>query len=278
MKKHLFQIIHIHRKGEYRWISSSLAFYLFVSFVPILFATLFISIRFLDIDPQILTQLVEVDQLDQLLQSIVVNINQNISNVSLILVGALMLYSLYIASNGVNAVMYAINSFFGFKKPPFLRGRILSLIVTALILISVLILLLAVTFLPMLLSFLHIDQRLFVPSLLIFPFLYLIIHMVFFFLTNFQLRAKQIYKGALFSTVAIALVLLLSSWIFQGSTTNTMIYGSLIVILLIGHFFLYLGYCIYFGIAINVASYQVEQGESHSLTDLLTEGKKSDES
>lgn len=258
MKKLVLKTIEIHRKGEYKWIPSSLAFYLYLSFIPLLFAILIVGIKYLNINVEVLTEYINIESFDSILKEFIGYVRGGFGNVGIIALVALLLYSIYVASGGVEGVMYASNSFFGFEQVSLIRSKILSFLVIIIILVSVLAMVLFISIVPIVFNFLNIESDYSVTFFVVLPTLYLIIHLIFYLVSNFRLKAKQIYKGALFTTIGITVLLALSSLIFTMGTTSV-IYGSLAILILLGHFFLYIGYCIYFGLAINVASYELEK-------------------
>ncbi|MDF9866591.1 membrane protein [Bacilli bacterium PM5-3] len=257
MKKLVLKTIALHTQGEYKWIPSSLAFYLFISFIPLLFSILLIAIKYTNIDINALAHVVDINAFESLITNLITHIKGNFGNMSLVALIAILLYTLFIASNGITGIIYASNAFFGFEKISIVRNKLLSFLVIIIILSIVILMLFFVSFIPSLFKIFRIQSSYLTTLFAIVPILYLIIHILYFIISDFRLRTKDIYKGALFTTFSITLLLVFSSIIFSGSTTS-IIYGSLAILILIGHFFLYVGYCIYIGLALNVANYQLE--------------------
>lgn len=249
------------KERNYTWIPSSLAFYFFIAFIPFLFSIIFLSIKYINIDVNWITNILNVEGIKPLIENLIYYIENEIGEPSLILVIVFLIYSLYVSGKGMSAVIYAINSFFGFSIPSLIKTTLIAYIMIIGITIAIFAMLLIASILPAISRLFPFNFNFTFVYLLSIPFLYAIIHIIYVVVTDFRLKSKHIYKGALLTTFLIVLLLGFSNIIFRVGTTASIVYGSLAIIILVGHFFLYLGFSIYFGIALNVASYKLEQDQ-----------------
>lgn len=258
MKKIIFRTIELIKIGKYRWIPSSLAFYFLISFIPLLFSIVIVLIRYVTNEEEIVRSIIKVEELQPYISKFIEYIRDDFSDISVVALILLLLYSTFLSSNGIKGVIYAVNSFFGFEKISYLKTSILSYLVALIILVSILVMVLFISIVPSIVELLNINVT-FTRSYIYIPVIvYIIMHLIYAIVSDFRLKASQIYKGALFTTIVISFLLVLSSYLFY-QTRVSIIYGSLAIIVLVSHFTLYISYAIYIGIAINVASYQMEQ-------------------
>lgn len=265
IKKILNKMVQLQKDKNYTWIPSSLAFYFFISFIPFLFLIIFLSIRFIDIDINWIAGVINIECVRPLLEDFIYYIENEIGEPSLILVFIFLLYSLYISGKGMSAIVYAVNSFFGFSIPSIIKTIIISIIIIIGITIATFAMMILASILPAISRFMPFSFNFGLIYLLSVPFLYTIIHVVYMVVTDFRLKFRHIYKGALLTTFLVVILLTFSNLIFMVGTTASVVYGSLAIIILMGHFFLYLGFSIYFGIALNVAVYKLEQEEFEAI-------------
>lgn len=258
MKELIIRTIKLVKEGTYRWIPSSLAFYFMISFIPLLFSVLIVTVRYVVNDDTIIETMIGIDSLQPFVKQFLGYIRNEFSNISIFAVVVLLLYSTFLSSNGIRGVIYAINSFFGFEKISYIKASVLSYIIGLVILVSIFIMVIFISVVPTILEWLDIGIK-FTKSYIYLPFIvYAIMHFIYAMVSNFELKAHQIYKGALFTSISIYILIVLSSYIFYLGRVS-IIYGSLAIVILVTHFMLYISYAIYAGIALNVASYQLEQ-------------------
>lgn len=254
------KMIEQQKERNYTWIPSSLAFYFFISFIPFLFAIIFLSIRFINIDINLIINFIDIKEITPVLEQFIEYVKE-ISEPSIILVIIFLIYSIYVSSKGISAVIYSINAFFGFTIPNIIKTNIIAFFTIIVIIIAIFAMLILASVIPTIIRLFPIDFDFTFVFLAAIPFLYFIIHIIYMIVTDFRLKFRHIYKGALLTTLAIVILIFFSNIIFRVGATSSIIYGSLVIIVLIGHFFLYIGFSIYFGISLNVASYKLEQEE-----------------
>lgn len=261
MKALFKETISILREKEYNWIPSSLAFYMLFSIIPLILAISLITINYMSKDTIDLAQYFSDTKVFENFVDFTVYIEKNFSNITFVALIFLLLYAIYLSSNGVYGLSKAIDKLYGFKTGIFFKERALAYITTIIIIISILGMLLFASVLPFILNMLHIESS-FVQSYIILPIiLYVALHLIYMFVSGFKLRSKQIYKGALFTTLAIYIVLMLANVLFYNSRINV-IFGSLAIIILLTHMFYYISYCIYIGLLINVADDRLSKSKS----------------
>lgn len=249
-------------KGEYRWIPSSLAFHFFLSFIPIIFLTIILSVKQIITDDFILKMLHENENMSVLLDDFLVYVEQDFANVSLTTLVLLIGYSLYLSSNGIVGVMHAVSSFYGFKRVNFLIVKVVAFFTNLLLLFAFIALSVISSFLPRVLLIFRIDLgiNIFLAYISVLPVIYIVVHFIYILVSLGKLRSKDIYKGAVFTTIAIYVVLIFTTYFMQLGRVSV-IYGSLASIVFIAYFIYYMCYVIYLGIAINVAEYRIKHEE-----------------
>lgn len=257
MKQLLLRTVKVLKSGEYQWIPSSLAFYLLIAMIPLIFSIALIIIRYLAMDYTIITSQIDLKEFTPYLKSFFAYINSNFGDVSIVVVFIVLIYSMYLASSGISGIMYAVNKSYGFEKIGFIKSYLLAFVTTIIIIVAILFIMLFISVIPMLFAFFNFNISFAQSYLYLLPLVYIVVHIIYLFVSNFKLRFKQIYRGAFFTTISIYLVVLGVGLLFRSSTTSA-IFGSFATLILLIHFIFYISYCFYIGLVINVASYELE--------------------
>ncbi|MEG0283789.1 MAG: YhjD/YihY/BrkB family envelope integrity protein [Erysipelotrichales bacterium] len=263
MKELCIRTVKLIKKGDYRWIPSSLSFYFIVSIIPMIFSILLILVRYAVDKESILRIFDGTDTISIFFRDFLIYINEGFSNVNIIVLIGLLLYSTFLSSNGIRGVMYAINSFFGLKKLSYVKATALSYIVSLLFIMLLFAGVIFISLLPPFIDLIKVDLNITKTYIFVLPIIYLVIHFTYRTVSGFDLKSKDIYKGALFSSIFIYIIVVFSSY-FVYLSKASVIFGSLAALILLSHFILYISYGIYFGIAINVADLQLRQEKDES--------------
>lgn len=257
MKKLLLRTIKLFRKGDYFWIPSSLAFYLLLSIIPLALVIIIIATRYLSLNIENLIAFSKDNQLYDMVISFIQSTKGSFSNLSIIASIVVLLYTIWLSSRGLYGLSVAVESLHGFKKRMYVFKRFYAYITTILLVVAILGMVVFAGILPLIFKLLNIEVSFLYSYLIILVILYFIIHLVYLLVSQFRLKNKDVYKGSLFATLTIYILLILSNIVFYQSNMN-LLFGSFAIILLLTQFFFYVSFCLYIGLLINYASKELE--------------------
>lgn len=249
--------------GQYRWIPSSLAFYFIISFIPFLFGLSLFIIKYFANDMSLLDHILDINKINIDLTGFMEYVNSNFKKASIVIFITVFIVSLFFSCNGFRGIMYAIENMYGLRKISFLKSYFYAIIINVSLLLIIIIMLLLTNFLPILLSFLHIEMKLDLYFIILFVVLFVIIYLSYGLMSDFKLKFKDIYPGLFFSTLMIFVMIMLSNYIFSITRFN-FLYGSLTFIILLAHFFLYLSWAIYLGLILNLAYLKAKKAKKEA--------------
>ncbi|WP_423363120.1 YhjD/YihY/BrkB family envelope integrity protein [Mycoplasma sp. P36-A1] len=259
MKRVFLELVKIIRNNENGWIPASLAYSFIVSFIPIVFAFAIIAIKYFVNAQGVVKILNNTNSSIPYVNEIIENVQNNFSTTSIFLTFFLVGYSIYMASGSIRSIITATNNFFEFNKKSGIYNLIASILVVLFLLISMLIAMIVIGFLPEVLRFLRLDILISYSYIAIIPIMFIVLYIIFKLTSGLRLPHQAIWPGALLSSLSIFILVTFSSLILNKQGVASQIFGPFITILLFAHFLYFISYCIYFGLALNVASFRVEK-------------------
>lgn len=263
MKKIIVNTIKLIKKGEFSWIPSSLAFYLLLSIVPLLLSIIIIVMNYFSIQIDEMLELIKDYQIYDILHDYFTSSSTLFSNIPLVTALVILVYTLFLSSRGLYGLSNAVEKIYNFKKMNIIYKRIYAYITTVIIVIAILGMILFAGVLPFLFSLLNIKVTFIYTYIITFIILYFVIHLIYLLVTQFRLNNKEVFLGALFSTITIYLLLVFSNLFFYKANFNVL-FGSFAIILLITQFFFYVSFCLYIGILINKVVIDIKKESSLS--------------
>lgn len=258
-KKIFFELIKIIKNGEESWIPASLAYSFIVSFVPIVFAFVMLAIKYFVDANEVKTMIANSGVDIPFLTEIIDNVQNNFSSTGIFLTILLVAYSIYMASGGIKSIIQANNHFFEFESKGGIYTWVASILVVIILLVSMLGAILIIGFIPELFKLLRLDVLIPYSYVIVLPVMFVVMYVIFKLVSGLRLKHNALWRGALVSSVGIFVIVTFSSLIIFAGSTAADIFGPLVTILLFAHFLFFIGQCIYYGMAVNVASYRVEK-------------------
>jgi uncharacterized BrkB/YihY/UPF0761 family membrane protein len=263
LAKRSFELI---TNGKFSWIPSSLAFQFFISFIPLLFVVIIFITQHIINDKYIISTLSKIETIGPMINDFIHYVKHDFSNINLITIIVLVGYSIYLSSGAISGIMYAVELFYGFQQRNFILTKVIAVLINILLIFLILLTVLVINVLPNILLLLNINIGYNYLLVMLLPILFIIILSVFYMVGVFQVKLRNLYKGALFSTIAIYIIILGANFLLF-SKNRDLIYGSLASMILVAYFIYFVSQFIYFGLSINVADYQLKQEgayEEHS--------------
>lgn len=258
LKKLAVRSFELITKGKFSWIPSSLAFQFFISFIPLLFVLIIFVTQHIVNDQYILASLSKIGPIGPIMNNFINYVRNDFGNVNIITLLILIGYSIYLSSGAISGIMYAVESLYGFKQHHFVLTKLIAVLINILLIVLILLTILVVNILPSVLDFLNINIGYNYLLIMLLPILFIIILAVFYMVCVFRVKLRDLYKGALFSTIAIYIIIIGANFLLF-SKNRDLIYGSLASMILIAYFIYFVSQFIYFGLSINVADYQLKQ-------------------
>ena len=254
----VIEIINILRNKEGNWIASSLAYSFIVSFVPIIFATVIIAIRYF-VEPENITVALNHYGIHIPYIDVVVNhVKNDLGGQSFFLIYLLVGYSIYMGSRSVRSIIHANNHFFDLEPRSALYNWGISFLVIIVLLASVFGIITLIGFLPTILTFLNADIMLLLVQVMILPTFAIVLFMIFQLTSGLRLKGSSLWRGSIISALGIVIIVVFSALLIGRGSTVNQIFGPLITLLLVAHYLYFISLCIYYGMVVNVATYRVE--------------------
>ena len=259
VKGFLIELYRILRLPEMLILPGNLAFFMFLSLIPIISVAAFIATK-LSLSPDSLLSFIGNTLPVQILDII----RPFVENPTIITKNIILCFSVfYISSNGPDSLIIASNTLYGVKNKSYVHRRLKALVMTLLFIVLIIAILLILAFSNIILDMLMnikiigtiISNNYIVITIfkyiLSFAIVLAILKLIYMITPDKKIKSSEVNKGALFSTISIILLSSLYSFYINNFTNYDVVYGSLasLTILL---FFLYLvSFIIVIGIAIN---------------------------
>lgn len=236
------------KKNDVTGNAAQLAYYMLFSIFPMLLVAVAL-LGFLNLDKDSIFQMVEDFAPKQIINFIQTNLDQVLSNRSGGLLSVGILATLWSASNGMAAVMKALNKAYGIiDRRNFIIQKLLSVLFTIAMLVTVAITLLLLVFGQQigdfLLHYLHMPSQIIdvwngIRELLSVLVILVVFTFLYWFAPNRKGTIKTVLPGALFASVGWSLASIGFAFYVNNFGNYTATYGSIgIVIILMLWFFL----------------------------------------
>ncbi len=249
-------------KQENKWITTSLAFYLLIAFIPTV--ALFLVIVFLSAEVRsfvigILTQLFSlindasiVTTIEEIFNNFLGNFRGGGEIVLAAFAGiSVVLGSVHIAAKGMNKIIQMANTLYGIRKggSSFVKSYFLYVIF----------LLTAVAMLFTLfgISFVFTENADYIPVaifsqfIVVIVFLYVLFTLLHLFTPSIKLTWRKVHGGAFVSSILVSLVFTVFIGLYSLLFAYTHIYGSIALIMSLSILLLWISRSIFIGFCIN---------------------------
>lgn len=266
-EKYLKNFKSIMSEPAIRILPSALAYYLFISIIPILtlIAVFCSQFRVSATDLSNVFSVILPAPVEDILTTIFNSIDKNSVSVLFIIIGFIL------ASNGADAIILASNTLYKFKNKGFLERRIKSMFLTILLILLTVFILFVLAFGNIIVKFI-LGLKIFasISSTMYWLFLilkwplaiiiiYIILKIIFTIAPNEKIKSKYVSTGAMFSTIGLIISSILFSFYANNIARYDIIYGNLANIIVVLIFFYLISYFIVIGISINANNYEMEK-------------------
>lgn len=262
--KHLIELID---EPEMKVLPGHLAFFTFLSIIPIITLIGAISTLFKVSLNSFINTMQGVLPLE--VSSILVPVINGEGLTTTL--GISMIIVFFLASNGTHSIIVAANTMYGIKHSNYLSRRIKALVLIILLVLVVVFNLIVLAFgnyimnwilsLKFLSNISKVLYELFI--LLKWPFALLIvffnIKLIYTISPDSKIPSMYTNKGAIFTTIGWSLATVVYSFYVTNFTNYNLFYGSLTNIIVMMIWIYLLSYILMFGMAINASSYKIEQ-------------------
>ncbi|MDD3341474.1 MAG: YihY/virulence factor BrkB family protein [Bacilli bacterium] len=260
--KRLFVII---SRPELRILPGQLAFFLFLSMVPIITLTVYFAGIFAVSTESIVTFVKNTipGEVSDLLLPYLLGKGFNFT------VGISMITGFIVASNGAHSIIITSNILYKVEDSPYLTRRIKAFIMTIILVFLFIFMLVILAFGNNILEYIFslglfakIKQTVFVVyfilkwTLALF-IVFLLVKVLYTMAPDRRIQSKYVNKGAIFTTISFVLVSTIYSYYVSNFTNYDVLYGGLSSIVILMIFVYFLSYIFTVGIAINADEYQM---------------------
>lgn len=248
-----------------RILPGSLAFFIFMSIVPMITLVASICAKFSlsTVDLTNFFSTILPHGVEELLLTIFVGADSNMSFWTIIL-------GFVLASNGPHSIILASNTLYDIKNKNYLNRRIKALFLTIIIMFLFLFILLVLAFGNIIIKFiLNLEifsgvaktiYKLFV--ILKWPFaiiiIFFLIKVLYTIAPDSKIPSKYTNRGALFSTVGLIISTAIYAYYANNIANYSYIYGNLANIIILMMLVYFIAYILVVGIAINANNYKFE--------------------
>lgn len=265
IKKTLNKFILVLESPELKILPGQIAFYLLMSFIPILLLLSYVaSILIKNFDLLVLLE----NNLPDIFANIFVGLVENANYSSL---GILIFSYFLLASNGTTAIILASNSLYDAPYAGYIRTKIKSIIM----IIIILLLMLFVLFIPIfgdvifkylfkifgdfssytIYKFIYEIAKMFVS----FIFIYISIKLLYLLSPNKKIKSKDTTIGALFASISWIIVTEVFAFYIANIAKYDVLYGNFANILILLYWIYFLSYCFVLGMIINIKRNQKDK-------------------
>ena len=263
MKKYFKKVLKILSLNELRILPSYLSYNFVLAIIPT-FTIILLIASFFSISIESIIDLIK-DTIPSYIGDVIISIVSS-KNYTLP-VGVLTLFTLYVSSRGMYAVVEASNSLYRVPKRSIPKDRLKSILILLLLVISLLILILIPVLGSKLLDFLG-KYNIITSNItyiyhifkwpITFGVIFINIVLIYMISPSVKLKAKDVLLGAFTTTILWSLFTGIFSYYLTYFTKYDVLYGGLssVTVLLIWIYFL--SYILILGIVINTRKYNIE--------------------
>lgn len=266
--KRLFKII---SKPELRILPGQLAFFLFLSMVPIITLTVYFAGVFAVSTEGIVSFITSAipKEVSDLLLPYLLGKGFNFT------VGISMLTGFIVASNGAHSIIITSNMLYKVEDSSYITRRIKAFLMTIILVFLFIFMLVILAFGNNILNYIFglglfakVKQTVFIIyfilkwTLALF-IVFVLVKILYTMAPDRRIKSKYVNKGALFTTLSFALVTTVYSYYVSHFTNYDVLYGGLSGIVILMIFVYFLSYIFIIGIAINADEYEMENKGAH---------------
>ncbi len=266
-KQFLKKFLEISARPEMRILPGNLAFFLVLSFAPIITLIALLASRFS------IPLLSFLNDFEHMLPNDLFQIFEMFLSGGNPPTGSLVIYLLVgfvTASNGAHSIIIASNTLYGIEQDTYLRRRIKAFFLTILLIFQFIFILVFLVYgnilMKWILSFSIFES---IRSSIYGSFLFLkwpIIMLVSFILIKLlyttspdkKIGSKNVTRGALFTTVGWTLATVFYAYYANNMANYSVFYGGLSNLIVLMMWIYFVSYILVLGIAINVSYYKVD--------------------
>ena len=183
-------------------------------------------------------------------------------------VGLFIIFGFILASNGTHSIILASNKLYGFKDDDWIKRRIkaiiLIILIIGLILVTMIVLAFGNDITKMIFDLLKVKTKgnllykliIYIKWPIAMFVILLVLKMIYVIAPDKKIMSKNTSRGAIFSTISIAIITYIYSRFFLQFNNYDVFYGSLSNIAIMMIWIYLLSFIIVIGIAINVNDYR----------------------
>ncbi len=264
IKHSLKELLLLIRRPEMMILPGHLAFYMVLSFVPmLLIVILLISIFSLSLDSFLSVLNISLpDRVNDILTPLIVNEKWDIN------INILLILTVYIASSGLYSVIVAANTLYHNEVKNVLIRKIKAIFLTIFFVMMFLFMIVVMAFGNSIIDYLAttINSDLimsyieYVYFIIKWPFAFVyilcVINLIYTLAPDNHIKGKSVILGSLFTTITWILLTLGFSYWVDNFTRYDLIYGGLSAFIVMMIWIYFLSYLFILGLAINVNSYR----------------------
>jgi membrane protein len=268
LKNFLIKFDKIASRPEMKILPGNLAFFLVLSFAPILTLLALLASRFS------ISLISFLNDFKNVIPKDLYQILEMFLNSSTPQTGSLIVYLLIgfiIASNGAHSIIIASNTLYGIKQDYYLKRRIKATFLTIILILQFIFSLVFIVYGNILMKWIlsfpifeAINSSVYgIFILLKWPitmFLtFLFIKLLYTLAPDKNIGSKNVTRGALFTTVGWALSTAVYSYYANNMANYSVFYGGLSNLIVLMMWIYFVSYILVLGIAINVSHYEIKE-------------------
>lgn len=261
IKKFFKEFITIMKRKEITILPANLAYFFFISIVPIITILIYAATSFsLSFDP-VMNYLEETVSPSILKMILPIIESSSITGASIFI----LIIAFLVASNGAHSIIIASNTVFNIKNKNYFYRIMKACLITLILIVLFLFLLIVPMFgesILKLFTYLKIENEIVYAFNILYPVLkypisllivFLLTKMIYTIAPNEKIESKYVNKGALFTTIGWIVITALYSIYINGVAIKTynLYYGSLASIVMILLWFYLIAYIFVMGLVLN---------------------------
>jgi membrane protein len=268
-KKFLERFFKIASRPEMRILPGNLAFFLALSFAPIITLLVLVASRFS------ISLIAIMQDFKNVIPNDIFNILETFLTSSDSYTGPMIIYLLLgfvVASNGAHSIIITSNTLYNVKDDTFLKRRIKAFFLTIILILQFVFILVFLVYgnilMKWILSFEIFDSIrgmiygsfVFVKWPLMMLVSYILIKLLYALAPDKRIKSKNVTRGALFTTLGWTIITAIYSYYANNLANYNIFYGGLSNLVVLMIWIYIVSYILVMGIAINVSHYENGKG------------------
>jgi len=263
----LSKILLLLKKPQMRVLPGNIAFYFVLSIVPLI--TLFVFFgSLLNIPSSELLNFFNKSLPEGISKILVPAFTENTISISTLF---LVIFTLFVASNGANSIIITSNTIYKVRKSNPLKNRIKAFIITFLFLDILLFMFVIPIFgaqiIEVISSLFH-NQKIYHALMIIYNiiqiplsllFIYFNIKLIYTLSPDEKIKSKDVTSGALFTTITWVIASQIYSYYIEHFSNYTRVYGNLSNLIMLMLFVYILAYIFVIGMAFNASANELDE-------------------